>query len=222
VPDAEVRVETWELAMPGMRKVGLRETFATRTDRDGRWSVPPLDQLVFVIPVPEGPEWSDDYTFRDASGRTATRILGQGEGPAEALRAIVEPTDPWTGAWFPALGVAIGGRQKASMHLGAAVMWARRRGLGLGARADVTPGLDAFSAAAGLLVSPKGGFVLFPGLELNVRWLRPWQVDVSRGVEFGPELGINLLNLRFTLSSMGPGWSTDSRQAVVSIGVGYL
>jgi hypothetical protein len=71
--DAEVRVESFDVSMPGYFKNSLIHTSVTTTDSDGRWSVTGRTALRFALPVPEMPTVGDELVV-EAVGTAPLRI----------------------------------------------------------------------------------------------------------------------------------------------------
>ncbi len=84
-------------------------------------------------------------------------------------------------------------------------------------------GINAASVAAGIVVIPVRAARPVLGIELNGRYMRPWSSDGNRA-EWGPEIGLDLLTWRLTVTTLGPGVLTplNQRSLVIGFGWGYF
>src|SRR5204863_3626294 len=131
---------------------------------------------------------------------------------------------PLSEYWVPVFGIAFGGGQRVSGHIGASFLIGRHH-LALGPRADIQLGNGGIGGAVGIAsVLCCRSTLPFPGVELNARYLRPWTVDDRRAPKSGPELAIDIASLRFTLAALGERVTTPAsdRQFVVGVGFGYF
>ena len=228
VTDAEIRVETWNLSMPGAFTESLAHTSVTKTDSDGRWSVPAGATLRFALPVPEMPAVGDELTVQPvgmaavhhsfAFGRDAG---GTAEEPS-SLRVTWDGPPPRSVSTLPAFGVVVGAGQKAAIHVGGMILVGREK-VGVGVRGELAAGINAASAAMGFVVPFRATMPIL-GVELNGRYMRPWSSDNNRRAEWGPEIGLNIDSWRLTFTALGPGvlTSLDQRRIVVGFGWGYF
>jgi hypothetical protein len=228
VAGAEIRVESWDVWMPGYSKQALIHTSVTKTDSDGRWSVPGRATLRFALPIPEMPAVGDELTIQAAGlAPMHTRLdfrhgSGGPEGETSAMRVTWDGPPPWSVMMLPVFGISGGGGQKGAAHLGGMVI-ASRTELGAGVRGELAAGINAASAAAGIVVIPLRAARPVLGIEFNGRYMRPWSSDGNRA-EWGTEIGLNFLNLRLTVTTLGPGVLTplDQRRVVIGFGWGYF
>jgi len=88
-------------------------------------------------------------------------------------------------------------------------------------RGDLAAGINAASAAVGIVVIPFRANLPILGAELNGRYLRPWSSDGNEPAEWGPELGLNLISLRFTVTALGAGPLTPFGQRRFVFGFGW-
>lgn len=225
VPGADVRVESWNMSMPGAFKGSLVDTSFTETDSDGRWSVPGRATLRFVLPVPEVPVVADELTVQ-APGRAPVHVAldfrsDSGTAPREAapLRVTWDGPAPWSVLTLPAFGIVLGAGQQAALHAGGMIIVGRDH-LGVGLRGELAAGINAASAAAGILATfrPTGPVI---GIELNGRYMRPWSSDSDRRAEWAPEIGLDLDVWRLTIAALGPDVLTSLAQRRVVIGFGW-
>lgn len=96
-----VRVETWDVSMPGYIKEELIHTSVTRTDLDGGWSVPGRATLRFALPVSEMPAVGDELTIQVAdmaSVHLALDFRHDSRGAGEEASAMRVPWD-WPPPW---------------------------------------------------------------------------------------------------------------------------
>jgi hypothetical protein len=227
--DAEVRVESWNVWMPGYFKESLIHTSVTRTDSDGRWSVPGQATLRFALPVPEMPAVGDELTVQAVGMAPLHLTLGFGhdsqnaEGGASAMRVTWDDPPPWSLVTLPIFGVAGGAGQRCAAHAGGMIVASRSK-FGAGLRGELAGGINATSAAMGIVVIPFRATTPIVGIELNGRYMRPWSSDDNRHAEWGPEIGINLDVWRLTVTALGPGVLTPlaQRRVVVGFGWGYF
>jgi hypothetical protein len=227
VTDAEIRVETWNLSMPGAFTESLAHTSVTKTDSDGRWSVPGGATLRFALPVPEMPAVGDELTVQP-TGMAVHRFFafdrdarGKAEEPA-SLRVTWDGPPPRSVSTLPTFGVVAGAGQKAAIHVGGMILVGRDK-VGVGARGELAAGINAASAATGIVVPFRATTPIF-GVELNGRYMRPWSSDNNRRAEWGPEIGVNIDSWRLTFTALGSGVLTplDQRRFVVGFGWGYF
>jgi hypothetical protein len=124
---------------------------------------------------------------------------------------------------LPVFGVAGGAGQKAAAHAGGMIVASRGK-FGAGMRGELAAGINAGSAAVGLVVIPFRANTPIVGIELNGRYMRPWSSDGDRHAEWGPELGVDLDVWRLTVAALGPGALTPptDRRIVVGFGWGYF
>jgi hypothetical protein len=110
-----------------------------------------------------------------------------------------------------------------SGHVGGALLIGRNRTT-VGPRAEVELGIRGLGGAAGLVVIPLRATIPLFGIELNARYLRPWSVNADRREKSGPELGLDFLSLRFTVTALGKKIAApmSERQFVFGFGFGYL
>jgi len=225
---AQVGVETWALSMPGAFKESLVHTSVTQTGADGRWSVAGRATLRFVLPVPEMPVVSDELTVQPM-GMTPVRFsLGFPHDAREdaedhaPFRVTWDGPRPWSVLTLPAFGVTAGGGQKGAVHVGGMLL-AGRGAIGAGVRGEIAAGINAASAAAGLVV-PFSATAPFLGIELSGRYMRPWSSEGGRRAEWGPELGLDIDSWRLTFTALGPSATApfDRRRVVVGFGWGYF
>ena len=228
VADAEIRVETWNLSMPGAFKESLTHTSVTKTDPDGRWSVPGGATLRFALPVPEMPAFGDELTVQPV-GMAAVHLplafghdaRGRAEEPS-SLRVTWDGPPPWSVTTLPTFGIVVGAGQKAAIHVGGMILVGRDK-VGVGVRGELAAGINAASAATGFVVPFRATMPIL-GVELNGRYMRPWSSDNNRRAEWGPEIGLNIDSWRLTFAALGPGVLTplDQRRIVVGFGWGYF
>jgi len=228
VAGVEVRVESWNVAMPGAFKQSLAHTSVTKTDSDGKWSVPGGVALRFALPVPEMPVVADELTVQ-AVGMAPLHIAidfrgygGDDTGEPSLLRVTWDRPPPWSVLTLPVFGIVVGAGQQVAVHAGGMIIVGRDN-VGAGLRGELAAGVNAASAAAGLLISfrPTAPFL---GIELNGRYMRPWSLDDNRRTEWGPEIGLDLDSWRFTIAALGPDVFAplDQRRVVVGFGWGYF
>ena len=228
VADAEIRVETWDLSMPGAFKESLAHTSVTKTDSDGRWSVSGGATLRFALPVPEMPAVGDELTVQPVGMAAVHRSLAFGRdarGTAEepsSLRVTWDGPPPRSVSTLPTFGVVVGAGQKAAIHVGGMILAGRDK-VGVGVRGELAAGINAASAAMGIVVPFRATMPIL-GVELNGRYMRPWSSDDNRRAEWGPEIGLNIDSWRLTFTALGPGVLAplDQRRLVVGFGWGYF
>ena len=98
----------------------------------------------------------------------------------------------------------------------------------LGLHGELRPGLRGGSAGLGLVLMPR--FLMpspfpLPGLEVAVRYLKPWRRSLPESDLFGPEFTLYLMNLRASVSALAPdvGAGFRGRRWLVWVGgFGYL
>jgi hypothetical protein len=226
---AEVRVESWDLSMPGYFKGSLIHTSVTRTDADGRWSVPGRSTLRFALPVPENPAVGNELTVQ-AVGQDPLHIAldfhhesQTSEEESASMRVTWDDQPPWSFITLPTFGITGGAGQKCAAHVGGMIV-ATRGKLGAGMRGELAAGINAASAAVGIVVIPFRANQPILGAELNGRYLRPWSSDGNGPAEWGPEVALTLTSLRFTITVLGAGALTplDQRRVVVGFGWGFF
>lgn len=225
IAGAEVRVESgdlWEMRRRAGRRV--LETYVTQTDDQGRWRAPAHYRLALFLPVPEGPAYSTDYTFRAPDGTTleapgAPGSTTQAEGP---LRAVLERPGPEF-VILPALGLAGGGGLSASAH-GGVVLFLSSASFSVGTRAAVELGVTGSAAAAGVVFSPFTAVRPILAVELNARWLAPWSRAFGGTWKRGGELAIDLLLWRVAWSVLAEDLGAPRAEwsSFVSLGWGYF
>jgi len=227
--DADIRVESWNVSMPGYFKDSLIHTSVTKTDSDGRWSVPGRATLRVALPIPEMPAVGDELTVL-AVGMAPLHIALNlrhdslsGEEGASAMRVTWDDPPPWSLVTLPTFGIVGGAGQKCAAHAGGMMVASRNR-FGAGVLGELAAGINAAAAAVGIVVIPFRATMPIVGIELNGRYMRPWSSDGNRHAEWGPEIGINLDAWRLTVTALGSGVFTplDQRRVVVGFGWGYF
>jgi len=226
---AEIRVESWNVSMPGYFKESLIHTSVTKTDSDGRWRVPGSATLQFALPIPEMPAVGDELTVQSIGMPPLHIALDfrhdsqSTEEGSSAIRVTWDDPPPWSLVTLPTFGIAGGAGQKFAAHAGVMIVASRNK-FGAGLRGDLAAGVNAASAAAGIVVIPFRATTPILGIELNGRYMRPWSSDGNRQAEWGPEIGINLDAWRLTITALGPGLFTQLalRRVVVGFGWGYF
>jgi len=224
--DAEIRVESWNVLMPGYFKESLVRTSVIKTDSDGRWSVPGRTTLRFALPVPEMPTFGDELSIHAAGMAPlhVSLIFGhdtrRAEEEASAMRVTWDGRPPWSLVTLPSFGIAGGAGQKFAAHVGGMII-AGRAQLGTGVRGEIGAGINAASAAAGIVAIPFRPTMPILGIELNGRYMRPWSSDGGRRAEWGPEIGFNFASWRLTATALGPGVLAPLRDRRVVIGFGW-
>jgi len=224
---AEIRVESWNLSMPGAFKESLAHTSVTRTDADGRWSVPGGAALRFELPIPEMPVVADEVTV-EATGMAPEHFPtffthgAKDEAEGSSFHVTWDGRPPWSVVTLPVFGFTGGAGQRAAVHVGGMILVGRDL-VGAGVRAELAAGINAASAATGLVFTFRAA-APFLGVELNGRYMRPWSSDDGRHVEWGPELGLDVDSWRLTFTALGPSVATpfDRRRVVVGFGWGYF
>jgi hypothetical protein len=226
VAEAEVRVETWHVWMPGYMKQALLHTSLTKTDSDGRWTVPGRVMLRFAVPLPEMPTHGDELTIQ-AAGMAPLHIAldfrhdsRRADEEVSPMRVTWDGPPPWSVMALPTFGIAAGAGQAGSAHIGGMIIAGRI--FGAGVRGELAAGFNAASAAAGIVTIPVP--VPNVGIELNGRYMRPWSSDGDRRAEWGLEIGLDLASWRLTLTALGPSLLTplSQRRVVIGFGWGYF
>ena len=214
--------------MPGASKEALVHTAVTKTDSNGRWSVPGGATLRFALPVPEMPVVADELTVQ-AAGVAAFHtpldhpLDGETEATREAspLRVTWNDPPPSSVLMLPVFGIAAGAGQKASVHVGEMIVAGRKVGAGL--RGELGAGINAASAALGILIPFRPTMPVL-GVEVSGRYMRPWSSGDGHRSEWGAEIGLDIDCWRLTVTALGPSSLTpvSQRRAVVGFGWGYF
>ena len=230
VANAEVVVDTWDVAMGHLRMERLH-TYRTTTDGDGRWTIPPRTTVEFVLMLPDAiPERQDDLTFR-AAGQADLHVedppisyRGEGddpEPPPSTMRLESTGPPPLGILGFLVVGGAFGGGQVLSGHAGGMAVASRGR-FGAGLRIAAEAGAHGLGGAAGAVIVPIRGTTPSVAIELNGRYLQPWRAGMVAGS--GPELALDAAGYRFTMTALGA--EVDSplgqRRLLFSFGLGYF
>ncbi len=93
--NVDVLVETWQVSTPGLGLWRQVKTYNTRTDAQGRWSVPGDRDFWFVLPFPDcGPAFVDRYVF-SKPGYTELRAGHWGQDDHQ------RQDDRWIDFWDP-------------------------------------------------------------------------------------------------------------------------
>ena len=228
IRNAEVEVNTWRYA--GWTRIEVADTVRTTTDDNGRFAVGGAARLHFVIFLPDGmPGYTDEYTFQAEGrpklvfGRGRSREASSAEQKATEMRVKFDDRVPIATYAVPVLGVTAGAGQGVSAHLGGALLIGRDHATA-GPRSDVEIGIRGIGGSVGIAVVPVRATIPLFGLELNARYLRPWSIDPDHRAESGPEVGLDLLSLRFTASALSGriGAALGERRFVFGFGFGYL
>jgi hypothetical protein len=156
-------------------------------------------------------------------GRRASQSDGVSDRLPSSMQSRFDAQAPWGILLVPVLGIAGGGGQVLSAHVGGAVLVGGDRAT-IGPRAEAQLGMVGAGGAVGLVMLPLRMTIPMFGFELNYRYLRPWQASDDHRAESGPELGFDLVSLRVTVTALSHRFSTplDDRRYVVSVGYGYL
>lgn len=228
VAGADIRVESWDVSMPGAFKESLVHTSFTKTDSEGRWAVPGGATLRFALPVPEMPVVADELTVQVAGMAPVHIAVGFRSDDATVAREASTLRVTWDGPAprsvliLPAFGILVGAGQQAAVHGGGLIIVGRDN-LGVGLRGELGAGINAASAAAGILIAFRPTTPII-GIELNGRYMRPWSSDNDRRAEWAPEIGLDLDSWRLTIAALGSDVLTplDQRRVVVGFGWGYF
>jgi hypothetical protein len=230
IPDATLRSKT-SVERELFRTTGaVIDISDAKPDEDGRFTFPAVAMLD-VIPPPwiEAAGTSDTSYELHLPGRPEMKgNIFELPKLARDAGATLDLSGRSRDLYFvPTLGGTLGAGQTISGHLGGALiveLTEISEIVGGGLHAHVDAGNQDFGATAGLLFVPV--FLTMPciAFELNARYLRAWRPDVAHRPASGPEVAVDLFNLRLSLSALAADASTSlgARSYFLGIGLGYF
>jgi hypothetical protein len=230
IPNASLRSKTRVQRALFRRSGAVIDISDAKPDEDGRFAFPAVTMLDVTPPpwIEAGGTADTAYELR-LPGRPVMEgdILELPRIARDAGAALDLSGRPRDVYLVPTLGGTLGAGQTISGHLGGALivqLTEISEIVGGGVHAHADAGNRDFGATAGLVFVPVALTAPCVAFELNARYLRPWRADVARRSESGPEVAVDLFNLRLSLTALAAdaGAGPEARAYFLGIGLGYF